>query len=555
MFSQSVYYIDASNGNDSNSGLSELSPWKTIHRINNYLFGPGDKILFKRGEVWREILNVTSGGFPGNPITYGAYGSGPKPMILGSTAKNSAKDWTQERENIWYTPNSTEVYQCVFKNEKAFSKRVLKKRDLKNQGKIWWDHSNKRIYLYSKTNPAEHYKNSIELCQLPSIVHISEKSHLTFQDLDIRYTSGNAIYGYKSQHINVDGCTLKFTGETHSSNSSVGEWSGAGIWFAQGTQLTVNNCDISYNWVGIYFKRSDGSPAVHTIENNTFSYQIFGHNMRSLGIAFGGVGPFPNYAGTVIKNNTIHNFAMKGIALSHSKNVTVEHNTIHTNYGDGFNRYCAGISMGSTSSRGHIIRYNHVYNLKGNPLQWNDGCGIRTREARDSKIYYNIIHDCVKGIYVQPKTAGGNNDNNEIYNNVCYNCSKYGIWVNYGIRSNPLNVSIRNNICDGRAADMMIEKYVRVTGGHNCLKNDASVRNSGVYTGAGTDFYGSNPLFADAPAGDFNLLPDSPCIDKGTDVGLTKDFAGTEVPSGMGVDMGAMEFNPVIHIIDIKKNY
>jgi len=543
VFSQTVYYVDSTKGRDSNDGLSASSAWKTISKINQYLFSPGDKILFKRGETWREILEISSSGSAGYPITYGAYGKGPKPKILGSVAKNSPSDWTRESGNLWYTRINTKVLQCVFKNGTAYSRRVLKKGDLKTQGKIWWDNSHKRVYIYSKENPAIHYNNSIELCKLPSIVYIRSKNHITFKGLDIRYTSANAIHGNNSQHITVNRCTLKFTGETFSANSKHGEWTGAGIWFTQGTQLTVKNCNILYNWVGIYFKRSDGSPAVHTIDNNTFSYQIFGNNMRSYGIAFGGVGPFPNYAGTVIKNNTIHHFGQKGIALSHSKNVLAEHNTIHTNYGDGFNHYCAGISMGSTSSNGHIIRYNHVYNITGNPAQWSDGCGIRTREARNSKIYYNIIHDCIKGIYVQPKTSGGNNDNNEIYNNVCFNCSKYGIWVNTGIRSNIMNVTIQNNICSGRTADIMIEKYVKVMGGYNCLMNNSAVRNYGTYVGASTDFYKTNPRFTDASARDFSLRQGSPCIDKGTDVGIRKDFKGSAVPSGTGVDMGAMEFS------------
>lgn len=537
-----VYYVDATHGRNSNSGLSASAAWKTIAKINKYLFAPGDKILFKRGETWREILEVSSNGMAGFPITYGAYGEGPKPRILGSTAKNSASDWTRERGNLWYARSNTKVLQCVFKNGNAYSRRVSRKNDLKTQGKIWWDKSNKRVYLYSKQNPATYYSNSIELCKLPSIIYIRSKSHIKFKGLDIRNTSGNAIYGNNSHHITVHRCTLKFTGETYSANTRYGEWSGAGIWFSQGTELTVTNCIISYNWVGVYFKRSDGSPARHTIDNNTFSYQIFGYNMRSHGIAFGGVGPFPNYAGTVIKNNTIHHFGMKGIALSHSKNVTVEHNTIHTNYGDGFNRYCSGISMGSTTSKGHIIRYNHIYNLKGNPYQWNDGCGIRTREARNCKIYYNIIHDCIKGIYVQPKTANGNNDNNEIYNNVCYNCSMYGIWINHGINGNVLAVSISNNISDGSAADIRLEKNVKATGGFNCLMNDYLVSSLGTYSGSSRDFYKTKPLFKDAPAGDFSLRQGSPCIDTGTGVGINKDYAGNDVPSGAGVDMGALEF-------------
>ena len=98
-----AYYIDATNGNDSDIGTSPDSAWKTIFKINNYDFKPGDSILFKRGETWREKLIITNSGDSSNPITYGAYGSGAKPMLLGSTERNAESDWLSEGDNIWST--------------------------------------------------------------------------------------------------------------------------------------------------------------------------------------------------------------------------------------------------------------------------------------------------------------------------------------------------------------------------------------------------------------------------------------------------------------------
>jgi len=36
-----TYYVDATNGNDSNNGLSEATPWKTIAKVNASRFNPG----------------------------------------------------------------------------------------------------------------------------------------------------------------------------------------------------------------------------------------------------------------------------------------------------------------------------------------------------------------------------------------------------------------------------------------------------------------------------------------------------------------------------------
>lgn len=52
-----------------------------------------------------------------------------------------------------------------------------------------------------------------------------------------------------------------------------------------------------------------------------------------------------------------------------------------------------------------------------------------------------------------------------------------------------------------------------------------------------------DPLFVDPANGDFHLKVDSPARDAGTDVGLTQDFDGLQVPLGAGFDIGAFEIN------------
>src|SRR4030042_4154081 len=52
------YYVDGTNGNDGNSGLSPSTPWKTIAKVNASRFYPGNQILIKRGEGGK--VNPTS---------------------------------------------------------------------------------------------------------------------------------------------------------------------------------------------------------------------------------------------------------------------------------------------------------------------------------------------------------------------------------------------------------------------------------------------------------------------------------------------------------------
>jgi parallel beta-helix repeat protein len=93
-----IYYVDDVAGDDLNPGTSQDKAWKTISKVNNASFSPGDQILFKRGGVWREQLTIPSSGTSGNPITFGAYGSGERPIISGA---DTVTGWTQYQGNIY----------------------------------------------------------------------------------------------------------------------------------------------------------------------------------------------------------------------------------------------------------------------------------------------------------------------------------------------------------------------------------------------------------------------------------------------------------------------
>ena len=78
-----TYYVSNS-GNDANNGKSEDSPWRTLSKVNLSTFKAGDKILFRSNGMWREQLIVSTSGNSDNPIIFGAYGVGNKPIIDGS---------------------------------------------------------------------------------------------------------------------------------------------------------------------------------------------------------------------------------------------------------------------------------------------------------------------------------------------------------------------------------------------------------------------------------------------------------------------------------------
>lgn len=75
-----TYYISPS-GNDNNTGLGKGNAWKSIERINQETFNPGDFILFKSGGTWNGNLSPLGSGERGNMITISRYGEGNMPVI------------------------------------------------------------------------------------------------------------------------------------------------------------------------------------------------------------------------------------------------------------------------------------------------------------------------------------------------------------------------------------------------------------------------------------------------------------------------------------------
>ncbi|MFD0675775.1 MULTISPECIES: Ig-like domain-containing protein [unclassified Paenibacillus] len=70
-----TYYISITSGNDANDGLSEAAAWKSLDKVNAATFSPGDKILFKAGDIWNGQLRLNGSGAEGLPILVDKYGS------------------------------------------------------------------------------------------------------------------------------------------------------------------------------------------------------------------------------------------------------------------------------------------------------------------------------------------------------------------------------------------------------------------------------------------------------------------------------------------------
>jgi len=84
-----TYYVDAVSGSDANGGTATNDAWQTLAKLNGATFAAGDLILLNRGDTWAEDLSVSDSGAPGNPIVFGAYGTGAPPQIRRLTTSGA----------------------------------------------------------------------------------------------------------------------------------------------------------------------------------------------------------------------------------------------------------------------------------------------------------------------------------------------------------------------------------------------------------------------------------------------------------------------------------
>lgn len=85
LFPQSTaYYVSSSAGNDVNTGKTAVQAWRTLDKVNQNEFKPGDTLYFKSGDSWIGQLMPKGSGASGFPIVIDKFGGTKKPLIDGN---------------------------------------------------------------------------------------------------------------------------------------------------------------------------------------------------------------------------------------------------------------------------------------------------------------------------------------------------------------------------------------------------------------------------------------------------------------------------------------
>ncbi len=493
-----IYYVAAS-GNDSNSGTSTSAPWKTLSKVSSYTgFVSGDQILFNRGDVFYGMLVVRNSGSAGNPITYGAYGSGANPVITGFTSITS---WTNKGNNIWestnavsslsscnmvsingvntamgrtpnypnyYTwnshsgnssistglsgsPNWTGAELAVFTTSYIVARHPITSQSggtiyFSSTGDLWQNAPGYFLQQFQIQNDIRTLDTLNEWYYNPSTKRLDIYNTSTPTGVQMA-TVDTLIWTNNQSYITITGLTIMGCNKD-------------AISIATSNNINVNNCMIRYiGGTAVYGITSKSEPGIKieqnnisdvnncgidlknwytgdTIRSNTLTNinMLIGMQDYSHTINGGVVGILALSDNSAVSYNNLNNIGTNGIWFR-GNNISVDHNLInHAGYGNGV-KDVAGI-YGWNGLYNTYSGVKILNNIVLNTESWS--MGIFCDEGSNGiEVGYNTVYDALRGIYVDD----GYNLN--IHDNTTFNTNRLGIGAGLFLNNNPGSPKLR----------------------------------------------------------------------------------------------------------------
>jgi hypothetical protein len=514
------YYISSA-GNDANDGTSISTPWKTIAKINNSTFLPGDSILFRRGGMWREQLVIPSSGVAGKLITFSAYGTGPQPVINGADIKTG---WVSGYTHVNGNQNANTTRAMVVIEGVIYSEATsIYHLNSANKYFIKTGSTPDSLYVYSTTDPDKAYVevSKREYCIITANGSNS-KRFIEISDIEVRYAGRAGIY---------------FEGPGASTTDSL---NGSSI---------VRRCTA-------YANRLFGMAHVDHYDNVLFEDCEANYNGNGFYSWVADEGTFRRCSAA----NQIHYGAISlisdgGAIQCYQGNNWLVENCYSINDYDAIHIDCGGIAANA------IIRYNKVFNSRsGSPS--TPGMGVGGLGAGGTiQIYYNLIVNSASDAFECYSKMKGKV---EFYNNTIYLKPGTGtngtIYLAYGD-----NFIFKNNIItrEGATRPLVTILYSPMTANdYNLYYNFPPAYSFQFYyrgyhnnlplwrtaTGQDINSQRGDPLFVNKDS-DWTLQAGSPAINKGVNVGLTRDILGNPI---VGLpDIGAFEHvNEIVYKLE-----
>lgn len=350
-----------------------------------------------------------------------------------------------------------------------------------------------------------------------------------------------------SQHTRIEAAS----GETVILNGEVGVSGGTSgttalLWIFSGSFITIQNiifdCDqVSGNC--IYIGRA-GAPAPNP-NQPSHHIKLIGCEVRDTPL-FSGIANGFNQDALVDTSNSFinvksHHHGLQSTAPTqhHGLYLTGQNNLVDggeydNNTGHGIHAFAHDVSGGNN---GTIIR--------GVKASGNGTSGIGVYDGQNMQVLNSIVHDNGSISQTGGIRVGLRAHSTKVYANTSYGqlAGGYGIWVVSGGTAIPTGTDIRNNIAFANTG----ANINNLGSGTNASGNVCLAVSSMCQIAT------ANPMFLNAAARNFHLLPGSPAIGAGAGVDisatLTTDYDGQTrtVP----FDAGALEFVAPIQSITL----
>jgi hypothetical protein len=352
------------------------SAYHSVADLNAASFGPGDTILFRRGQTWREQLTVCASGSEGAPIVFGAFGDGAAPILSGADLVGGS--W---RAGDLAAPiHQTELRVRPKRVFCGSMELLLSQGSPDSPGPHQWNWADQQLYVNLGRAPVA---REIEVTQRESVVRdATGHHHVTVQDLHLRGNNierGGVIkLNPRSDHWAILRATIEYAaGSGFDGESSCGHdllFSGNLVRFNHGWGVaagprTGHGHVYSHNTI----HDNGGSGFLVTVQDSVFSHNtVFRNGFRTKHPSHGFY--FYNYrgggSGNLLEHNEVygHDSAQdgdSGLRLSGSRNV-VRYNRFHGNY------YAMYVIDAEEDNRHNRIYGNAIYD-NGHPIVEVDG--------------------------------------------------------------------------------------------------------------------------------------------------------------------------------------
>jgi hypothetical protein len=258
------YYLAAS-GDDANDG-SELSPWRSLDRVNAAALKPGDSVFFRRGDSFRGQLKPKDGAASAW-IAYRAYGLGEKPLLLGSVDLDAPAAWVSHGPSLWRSAETSEYdIGALFMNGTGLKgQKQWELASLAAPGDFYYDRTgDKRLYLYAAGNPADLYEG-IEASLTRHVVDHSGLSYAYFENLHMSMGAAHGFGGAHTRYLTIKSCDFS--------------WIGGGYLHTDGDGLNVRYGNAVEFWGNASYNTVDSCSAWE-IYDTAFTNQNHGQTVK-----------------------------------------------------------------------------------------------------------------------------------------------------------------------------------------------------------------------------------------------------------------------------------